>query len=101
MKSTGRLPRDATYVVASITPLDYVPGKKYPLVIQTHGFLPDKFGIDGAYVAPFAAPTTCGEGIMVLQADQDYGKGDQTPAEVDREVDRIESAIDYLTTRPD
>ncbi len=80
-------------------PLDYVPGKRYPLVIQTHGFLPDKFGIDGAYVSPFAAQPLAVKGIMVLQADEDYGRMDETPGEVDRELARMEGAIDYLDRR--
>jgi hypothetical protein len=32
-------------------PVDYVPGKRYPLVIQTHGFRPDRFQIDGPYTS--------------------------------------------------
>jgi len=36
-------------------PVDYVPGKRYPLVIQTHYFNPRKFWIDGPWTTAFAA----------------------------------------------
>ena len=81
-------------------PVDYVPGKRYPLVIQTHGFRPDRFDIDGPYTSAFAAQPLAGRGIMVLQAE----KPDQlelvrhlaTEEEAAWRVSAYEGAIDYL-----
>ena len=36
-------------------PVGYVPGKKYPLVVQTHGFDPKSFWIEGSFTTAFAA----------------------------------------------
>jgi dipeptidyl aminopeptidase/acylaminoacyl peptidase len=76
-------------------PPDYVPGKRYPLVIQTHGFISDKFWIDGPWTTAFAAQPLAGKEIIVLQADESTVDID-TPMEVDREVASFEGAIDYL-----
>lgn len=48
-------------------PPDYSPGKRYPLVIQTHGFLDHAFRADGIYPTAFAARELAAEGILVLQ----------------------------------
>jgi dipeptidyl aminopeptidase/acylaminoacyl peptidase len=79
-------------------PVDYVPGERYPLVIQTHGFDPGRFWIDGPWTTAFAAQPLAGKDIMVLQADENY-EDHNSPKEVDREVARLESAIDYLDGR--
>lgn len=76
-------------------PVDYEPGRRYPLVIQTHAFRADEFWIDGPFSTAFAAQPLAGRGIMVLQMDEDTGESD-TPREVDREVAGLEGAIDYL-----
>jgi dipeptidyl aminopeptidase/acylaminoacyl peptidase len=48
-------------------PADYVPGRRYPLVIQTHGFT-DKFFIpSGTMSTAFAARAFAATGIIVLQ----------------------------------
>ena len=81
-------------------PVDYVPGRRYPLVIQTHGFRPDRFDIDGPYTSAFAAQPLTGKGMMVLQAE----KPDQleivrhlaTEQEAAWRVSAYEGAIDYL-----
>ena len=79
-------------------PFGYTPGRKYPLVIQTHGFSPDQFWIDGPYPTAFAAQPLAAKGIMVLQADEGWDM-DDTPNEVDREVSIFENAIDYLNSK--
>lgn len=50
-------------------PPDYVPGKRYPLVIQTHGFVPKQFSMDGRseWSSGFAARPLAANGIVVLQ----------------------------------
>ena len=80
-------------------PPDYVEGKKYPLVIQTHGFNPKRFWIDGPYGATaFAAQPLASKGFVVLQADESF-EHYSTPEEVRGEVSAIEGAIDYLDHR--
>jgi len=76
-------------------PVEYVRGRRYPLVIQTHGFKPNRFWIDGPFPTAFAAQPLASLGIMVLQMEEDYSESD-TPREVDREVASLEGAIDYL-----
>ena len=51
-------------------PPDYQPGKRYPLVIQTHGFEPKEFSMDGRseWSSGFAARPLAARGILVLQA---------------------------------
>ena len=52
-----------------IYPISYVKGKKYPLVVQTHGFNADEFLIDGpdGYTTAFAAQPLANSGFLVLQ----------------------------------
>src|SRR5258708_1382062 len=54
-------------------PPDYIPGKKYPLVIQTHGFASKRFSMDGAieWSSGFAARPLATSGFLVLQL-QDF-----------------------------
>jgi dipeptidyl aminopeptidase/acylaminoacyl peptidase len=81
-------------------PVEYVPGKKYPVVIQTHGWRPDKFMIDGPFPTGFAAQALAGKGIMVVQADA--GVENQyldTPKEAPAATAAIEGLIDYLDCR--
>jgi dipeptidyl aminopeptidase/acylaminoacyl peptidase len=79
-------------------PVDYVPGTKYPLVIQTHGWNKNRFWIDGPWTTAFAAQPLAGKNIMVLQLDESFADED-TPAEVDREVAAYEGAIHYLAEK--
>jgi dipeptidyl aminopeptidase/acylaminoacyl peptidase len=79
-------------------PVDYKAGRRYPLVIQTHLWTPDRFWIDGPWTTAFAAQPLAGKGIMVLQADEsgeDLGKLE----EIKREVSSLEGAIDYLDSK--
>lgn len=48
-------------------PVGYQPGKRYPLVIQTHGFAEQSFRPDGVYPTAFAARALAAAGIAVLQ----------------------------------
>jgi dipeptidyl aminopeptidase/acylaminoacyl peptidase len=48
-------------------PPDYVPGRRYPLVIQTHGFEEDQFIPSGAYPTATAAQELAAHGMLVLQ----------------------------------
>jgi hypothetical protein len=48
-------------------PLNYKPGQRYPLVIQTHGFSESRFNPSGVFPTAFAARALAAEGIAVLQ----------------------------------
>ena len=77
-------------------PPDYTPGKRYPLVIQTHGFTPKKFWINGPWPAAFAAQPLASRGFVVLQAEERFDNLD-TPKELPNEMSSYETAIDYLS----
>jgi hypothetical protein len=51
-------------------PPDFVAGKRYPLVIQTHGYTTERFCMDGLqeWSGGFAARPLAANGVMVLQA---------------------------------
>ncbi len=56
-----------------IYPVGYVAGRKYPLVLQTHGFRPDRFLLDGpsdGVGTAFAAQALANAGFVVLQASE-------------------------------
>jgi dipeptidyl aminopeptidase/acylaminoacyl peptidase len=48
-------------------PFHYEAGRRYPLVIQTHGFSETEFIPSGIYPTSFAARALAGAGFMVLQ----------------------------------
>jgi len=48
-------------------PADYVPGKKYPLILQTHAWLDNRFWMDGPWTTAFSAQALAGKGFFVLQ----------------------------------
>lgn len=48
-------------------PPDYTPTKRYPLVVQTHGFSEHQFRPSGIYPTGFAARALAAPGILVLQ----------------------------------
>jgi len=81
-----------------VYPAGYTRGKRYPLVIQTHGFSPDQFLVDGPFTTALAAQALANKGIVVLQIgdsplhEQSEGKLDEGPVT----QSQIESAVDYL-----
>jgi dipeptidyl aminopeptidase/acylaminoacyl peptidase len=78
-------------------PPDYDPEKRYPLVIQTHGFDPDAFSMSGYYTTGFAAEPLACRGIVVLQLDDIFYDSLQTSGEAERAMTAYESAVHYLT----
>ena len=79
-------------------PVGYKSNQRYPLVIQTHGFDPDKFMTDGAYPTAMAARALTSSGIMVLQVGGDGNASHiDSPQESEDNVQAFESAIDNLT----
>jgi len=79
-------------------PLGYSPGTRYPLVIQTHGFDPTKFVIDGPYPSAFAAQPLAGRGIMVFQLNNDF-RAASSFLELSRENSKFESIVSELDKR--
>jgi dipeptidyl aminopeptidase/acylaminoacyl peptidase len=79
-------------------PVDYVDGKKYPLVIQTHAWSADRFWIDGPWTTAFAAQALAGKGFFVLQVDDTPSDLHlyNTPKEVPAAMAVYDSAIDLL-----
>lgn len=80
-------------------PHDYVLGKKYPVILQTHGWHSDRFWIDGPWSTAFAAQALAGKGFFVLQIpDPDWDIW-VTSKEAPRAMAAYEGAIDYLDRR--
>jgi dipeptidyl aminopeptidase/acylaminoacyl peptidase len=89
-------------------PPDFVRGKRYPLVIQTHGWNPKLFAVDGVFVTAFAAQALANKGMLVLQAWDFPEEGNEaawqqylatkmsTPAMHKLEQAIYEGAIDHL-----
>jgi len=78
-------------------PVNYKPGQRYPLVIQTHGFSESQFRPSGVFPTAFAARALAAEGIAVLQA----GKGRcpmETPDEGPCKVSYYEYAVKQLVS---
>jgi poly(3-hydroxybutyrate) depolymerase len=75
-------------------PPAYTAGKKYPLVIQTHGFLEHVFRPNGMYASGFAARELAAEGILVLQVP--YCSNIGTPEEGLCNVAEYEGAVTKL-----
>lgn len=85
-------------------PPDYRPGQRYPLVIQTHGFDPHRFWVDGPWTSAFAAQPLAARGMVVLQVGAAVNSGEDgkyanTPEEAPRQMAAFEGAIDYLDDR--
>ena len=96
-------------------PPDYTPGKRYPLVIQTHGFDSSMFGMDGLYEfgSGYAARFLAAKGMVVLQTysfkdpkySERFDNGDKmqsaNPKQAEKKfaVTAFEGAIDSLDNR--
>lgn len=82
-------------------PSNYTAGKRYPLVIQTHGFTKERFWIDGPWSSAFAAQPLVAKGMVVLQVggskdhDEDV-KYVNTLEEGPRSMSAYEGAVDFL-----
>ena len=81
-------------------PLDYVTGKRYPLVMQTHAWLRNRFSIDGPWTTGFAAQLA-GKGFFVLQIGEAGNLGPNfsfvdTPKEAPSAMAVYDSAIDFM-----
>jgi dipeptidyl aminopeptidase/acylaminoacyl peptidase len=62
-----KTPEGRSAVGSLYFPPDYMVGKRYPLVIQTHGFSRDRFWPDGPFTTTNAAQPLANRGFIVLQ----------------------------------
>jgi len=77
-------------------PPDEIPGNRYPLVIQTHGWFPKRFWIRGGPLATgYAAQALAARGIVVIQLEEDL-ENLYSLREMQTESANYESAIDHL-----
>jgi dipeptidyl aminopeptidase/acylaminoacyl peptidase len=84
-----------TWTGCLIKPPDYQATKRYPLVIQTHGFSPAQFLTDGSFPTAMAAQPLASAGIVVLQMDERRDHA-VSPLEASDQVAGIEAAISQL-----
>ena len=89
--SDGRQVRAGLY-----RPPGYVPGRRYPLVIQTHGWDQQRFWIDGPYSTAYAARPLAEKGFVVLQVDEEDWGRPGTLEEIKEAIAVYEGGIDYL-----
>jgi len=80
-------------------PPNYIVGKKYPVVIQTHGWNPDRFWMDGPWPTAFAAQALAGKGFFVVQVPDPEWHIWVTSKEAPRAMAAYEGVIDYLDRR--
>ena len=85
-------------------PCDYEPGKKYPLVIQTHYFNTDHFLVDGPWGSGYALQTLAGRDFIVAQVGELlpkelFDKFVNTPDEAQYAMATYEGLIDELDMR--
>jgi len=85
------------WVGGLVKPPNYTPGKRYPLVIQTHGFNKHEFMTVGPFTTAFAARPLAAIGIIVLQLQEQFDV-DMTPEEADTNARGYDSAIEHLSS---
>jgi dipeptidyl aminopeptidase/acylaminoacyl peptidase len=78
-----------------VKPVNFVPGKRYPLVIQTHGFSEDDFMTDGMNTTAEAALALASAGIVVLQV-KDKPTHSMDASEAEGYVEGYGRAVDEL-----
>jgi dipeptidyl aminopeptidase/acylaminoacyl peptidase len=79
-----------------VKPAGYVPGKRYPLVIQTHGFAKGQFLSSGIFTTAFAARALAAQGIAVVQMGWNPNNFER-PNEGPDQIAGFESLIKKLT----
>jgi dipeptidyl aminopeptidase/acylaminoacyl peptidase len=87
---------DYEWEAGLLKPTGYTPGKRYPLVIQTHGFAKSQFLSSGIFTSAFAARALAATGIAVLQMGWNPNNF-VTPKEGPDQVRGFESAVKKLT----
>jgi dipeptidyl aminopeptidase/acylaminoacyl peptidase len=78
-----------------LKPIGYVPGRRYPVVIQMYMFLPDEFLTDGTDPSAFAARELASAGFVVLQIQKKLIHS-WNDAELQEHLEGYRSAIEHL-----
>jgi dipeptidyl aminopeptidase/acylaminoacyl peptidase len=91
-------PSGHEWVSGLVKPPDYVAGRHYPLIIQTHGFEEHEFLTDGSYTTAFAARPLAAAGFVVLQMN-DNGAHVVSLREADDQIRGFKTAIAKLNAR--
>ncbi len=89
----------APWVGGLYWPPRYVPGRRYPLVIQTHGFYPNvpSWWPYGVYSTGEAAQPLANHDVVVLQMPDPPYDQMGIPREAPLFTEGVEGAIDYLS----
>jgi dipeptidyl aminopeptidase/acylaminoacyl peptidase len=77
-------------------PTNFRPGQRYPLVIQTHGFLEALFTPSGSFPSAFAGRELASAGIAVLQVNDEGFCPMDAPEEGPCAVSGYEAAVQQL-----
>lgn len=87
--------------VGLLYPPSYESGRRYPLIVQTHGFDRNEFLLDGAEgaTAPFAARTLSSYGFLVLQVDEPAGVITADEREGRLVATGLKAGVNMLVTR--
>jgi dipeptidyl aminopeptidase/acylaminoacyl peptidase len=82
-------------------PPNYDPGRRYPLVVQTHGFQEQEFLVDGPYrsTTAFAAQALACSGFVVFQAGDNPGAWTLDEHTADNFADAYADGIQLLVRR--
>jgi hypothetical protein len=78
-----------------VKPLDYIPGKRYPLVLQMYDFVDSDFMTDGDAPTAFVARHLASAGIVVLQIQKKSHTFND--AEAQDHLEGYRSAVEHLS----
>jgi dipeptidyl aminopeptidase/acylaminoacyl peptidase len=96
VRDLGTLTDNGLSIKAGIyLPVGYKPGVRYPLVIQTHEWTPERFWIDGPFHSASAAQALAGKGFIVAQVALNRSHR-STLQEVQEEAAGYDTVISYL-----
>lgn len=85
---------------ALLWPTRYVKGERYPLVIQTHGYKPGNFLVDGPATTAFAARALAARAMFVVQMQNlNDSEISLTPREAPAHVRAYEAVVKLLSDR--
>ncbi len=98
---TWKSPQGLSATGGLAKPPGFVPGHRYPLVIQTHGFPADQFFRVGYYSETAnAGRALAGRGMLVLQVKEPHGPADGTWQEASQRGTEVYlSAVDQLVAQ--
>ena len=83
-------------------PVHYSPERRFPLVLQPHGFIEGRFALDGVHTTAYAAQPLANRDVAVLLLRFPDGVPSSltaTPGEPETVMEGCESAIDALVAK--